>query len=64
VVFLRLVWERIVISRIIDKSARIGNNVTLSPEGKADMTEGDGYVVRDGVILVLKGAIIPDGAII
>lgn len=49
---------------IIDKSARIGNNVTLSPDGKEDMTEGDGYFVRDGVIVILKGAIIPDGAII
>jgi glucose-1-phosphate adenylyltransferase len=49
---------------IIDKSTRIGNNVTLSPEGKADKTEGDGYYVRDGVITVLKGAIIPDGTII
>lgn len=49
---------------IIDKSARIGNNVTLSPDGKADETEGEGYFVRDGVIVVLKGAIIPDGSII
>ena len=49
---------------IIDKSARIGHNVILTPDGKADETEGDGYFVRDGVIVVLKGAIIPDGAII
>ena len=49
---------------IIDKSARIGNNVSLSPEGKADETAGNGYYVRDGVITVLKGAIIPDGTIV
>lgn len=49
---------------IIDKSARIGNHVTLSPDGKKDMMEGEGYFIRDGVIVVLKGAIIPDGAII
>jgi glucose-1-phosphate adenylyltransferase len=46
---------------ILDKNARIGNNVTLSPEGKPDKTEGNGYYIRDGVIVVLKGAIIPDG---
>ena len=46
---------------IIDKSARIGNDVTLSPEGKEDKTEGEGYYVRDGIIIILKGAIIPDG---
>ena len=49
---------------IIDKSARIGDNVTLTPEGKADKEKGDGYFVRDGVIVILKGAIIPNGAII
>jgi len=46
---------------IIDKNARIGNNVTLSPTGKEDQTEGEGYFVRDGVIVILKGAIITDG---
>lgn len=49
---------------IIDKSARIGNDVKISPDGKADKTEGDGFYVRDGVIVILKGAIIPDGTII
>jgi glucose-1-phosphate adenylyltransferase len=49
---------------IIDKSARIGNNVTLSPDGKEDKTEGEGYYVRDGVIVILKGAIISDGTIV
>jgi len=49
---------------IIDKNARIGNNVTLSPHGKADGTEGDGYFIRDGVIVVLKGAVIADGTTI
>lgn len=49
---------------IIDKNARIGHNVTLSPSGKSDLTEGEAYVVRDGVIVILKGAIIPDGTII
>ncbi|MBH54292.1 MAG: glucose-1-phosphate adenylyltransferase [Opitutaceae bacterium] len=49
---------------IIDKNARIGDNVTLSPDGKEDKEEGDGYIVRDGVIVILKGAVIPNGAII
>lgn len=49
---------------IIDKNARIGNNVRLSPEGKPDKFEQDGVYVRDGVLVVLKGAIIPDGTVI
>ncbi|MCB1120366.1 MAG: glucose-1-phosphate adenylyltransferase [Verrucomicrobiae bacterium] len=48
-------------SAIIDKSARIGNNVTISPDGKPDKTEGDGFYIRDGVVVILKGATIPDG---
>ena len=49
---------------IIDKSARIGNNVTLSPAGLSDEAEGDGWIVRDGVLVVLKGAVIPDNTVI
>jgi len=45
---------------IIDMNARIGNNVSLSPDGKSGNTEGAGYRVRDGIIVVLKGAVIPD----
>lgn len=46
---------------IIDKNARIGNNVVLSPEGKPDLFETNGVIVRDGVLIVLKNAILPDG---
>lgn len=46
---------------IIDKSARIGDNVTLSVEGKADGDYEHGIVVRDGVLCVCKGGIIPSG---
>lgn len=49
---------------IIDKNARIGNDVTLSPAGKCDGAEGPGYFVRDGVLVILKGAVIPDGTTI
>ncbi|MEX0331670.1 MAG: glucose-1-phosphate adenylyltransferase [Puniceicoccaceae bacterium] len=49
---------------IIDKNARIGNNVRLSPEGKPDMFEQGDIIVRDGVLLVLKGGIVPDGTVI
>ncbi len=49
---------------IIDKNARIGNNVRLSPEGKPDMFEQGDVIVRDGVLIVLKGGVIPDGTVI
>jgi glucose-1-phosphate adenylyltransferase len=49
---------------IIDKNARIGNNVTISPGDGSARTEGNGYVIRDGIIVVLKGAVIPDNSVI
>lgn len=48
---------------IIDKNVRIGNNVTISPEGKEDM-EADLYTIKDGIVVVKKGAVIPDNTII
>lgn len=49
---------------IIDKNARIGNNVRLSPEGKPDMFQEGDVIVRDGVLLVIKGGVVPDGTVI
>ena len=49
---------------IIDKNARIGDNVTLSVEGKPDGTYDHGVIIRDGVMLVPKGGIVPSGTVI
>jgi len=46
---------------IIDKNARIGNNCILSPDNKPDMWNEGGLFVRDGVLIVMKNAVIPDG---
>ena len=46
---------------IIDKNARIGDGVVITPEGKSADMDGDNYYVRDGVIVVPKGAVIPAG---
>jgi len=44
---------------IIDKNARIGDNVKLSPRGKNDGTYAHGIMVRDGVLVVPKGCVVP-----
>lgn len=49
---------------IIDKNARIGHNVKLSPDGKPDMYQEGDVFVRDGVILVLKNGIVPDNTVV
>jgi len=46
---------------IIDKNARIGDGVVITPDGKPADMDGDNYYVRDGVIVVPKGAVIPAG---
>jgi glucose-1-phosphate adenylyltransferase len=45
---------------IVDKDARIGSNVVLRPPTTGPK-EGDFYVVRDGVLCIFKGAVVPDG---
>ncbi len=46
---------------IIDKNARIGDGVVLSPEGKPDGDYPHDIVIRDGILCVCKGALIPSG---
>jgi glucose-1-phosphate adenylyltransferase len=46
---------------IIDKNARIGNNVVISPAGKPENLDGDNFYIRDGVVVVPKGTVIPSG---
>ena len=49
---------------IIDKNARIGDNVTISPGGKPENMDHSLYYVRDGVVIIPKNGIIPNGTII
>lgn len=49
---------------IIDKNARIGDGVVLSPEGKPDGDYAHGVVIRDGILCVTKGAEIPSGFVL
>jgi glucose-1-phosphate adenylyltransferase len=49
---------------IIDKNARIGNNVTISPAGKPDHVDHEHYFIRDGIVIIPKNGIIPHGTVI
>lgn len=49
---------------IIDKNARIGNNVVITAAGKTGAIDHPMYYVRDGVVIIPKGAVIPDGTVI
>jgi glucose-1-phosphate adenylyltransferase len=49
---------------IIDKNARIGNNVTISPAGKAENVDHEFYFIRDGIVIIPKNGVIPHGTVI
>jgi len=49
---------------IIDKNARIGNNVTISPAGKAENLDHERFYIRDGIVIIPKDAVIPHGMVI
>jgi len=49
---------------IIDKNARIGDNVAISPAGKPENLDHELYYIRDGIVIVPKNAIIPHGTVI
>lgn len=46
---------------IVDKNAHIGKNVILRGSRKLTDRENDGWTVRDGIVIVLKNASIPNG---
>jgi glucose-1-phosphate adenylyltransferase len=50
---------------IIDKNARIGEGVIIRPHARdKEMIETENYVIRDGVVVIPKNAVIPAGTII
>jgi glucose-1-phosphate adenylyltransferase len=51
---------------IIDKNARIGRNVTITNKDRVDESsrENLGFVIRNGIVVVIKNATIPNGTVI
>jgi len=49
---------------IVDKNARIGNNVVISPAGKPENVDHANYYIRDGIVIVPKNGVIPHGMVI
>ncbi len=49
---------------IVDKNARIGDNVVISPAGKPDKVDHPDYYIRDGIVIIPKSGVIPNGTVI
>jgi glucose-1-phosphate adenylyltransferase len=54
----------IVEGAIIDKNARIGHDVTIKAFPQGTDLDGQGWVVRDGIVIIPKGAEILPGTTI
>ena len=49
---------------IVDKNARIGDNVVISPAGKPEKVDHPNYYIRDGIVIIPKNGVIPHGMVI
>jgi glucose-1-phosphate adenylyltransferase len=49
---------------IIDKNCRIGNDVRINGTNHLENTDHSLYTIKDGVVVVKKGSILPDGFVI
>jgi glucose-1-phosphate adenylyltransferase len=53
--------DAVVIHAIVDKNARIGKGARIVNKGGRSDYDGEGYVIRDGIVVIPKNTIIPDG---
>jgi glucose-1-phosphate adenylyltransferase len=59
------VGEGSVIERaILDKDCRIGKNVRIINKKHVENEEGSNYVIRDGIVVIPKGIMVPDDTVI
>ena len=49
---------------IVDKNARIGNGVRLVNEAGVREADGEGYYIRNGIIIVPKEGVVADGTVV
>jgi glucose-1-phosphate adenylyltransferase len=49
---------------IVDKNARIGAGVRLVNEANLQEADGDHYYIRNGIIIVPKDGVVPDGTVV
>ena len=53
-----------VILAIIDKNARIGKGVRIVNQQGIQEQDGDNWYIRDGIVVVPKNSVVPDGTVI
>jgi glucose-1-phosphate adenylyltransferase len=56
--------ESVIENAIVDKNARVGRGVRIVNEKREQERDAANYHIRDGIVVVPKGAVIPDGTVI
>jgi glucose-1-phosphate adenylyltransferase len=49
---------------IVDKNARVGRGARLTNERGIENADGDGYYIRNGIIIVPKGGVVKPGTVV
>jgi glucose-1-phosphate adenylyltransferase len=56
--------EAVIENAIVDKNARVGRGVRILNERGERDRDASNYHIRDGVVVIPKGAVVPDGTVI
>jgi glucose-1-phosphate adenylyltransferase len=56
--------EAIIENAIVDKNARIGRGVRITNQRQENERDAANYHIRDGIVVIPKSAVIPDGTVI
>jgi len=56
--------ESVIENAIIDKNARVGRGVRIVNEAKVQTADGDGYFIREGIVVVPKNGVVRNGTVI
>jgi glucose-1-phosphate adenylyltransferase len=56
--------DTVIEEAIIDKNARVGRGVRILNEAKVDHADGDGYFIREGIVIVPKNGVVRNGTVI
>ncbi len=53
-----------IIGAIIDKNVHIGDNVTICNENKMEQLDAENYMIRESIVIVPKGSVIPSNTVV
>jgi glucose-1-phosphate adenylyltransferase len=56
--------DSIIENAIVDKNARVGRGVHILNEAGERERDAANYYIRDGIVVIPKNAVIPDGTVI